>query len=266
MAKLLVLSENAPPAFEFHCCKGTGLSRNRYFGTLAALSPEDPLVLYEKLEIFVMAPIRVSPTSADVVIADGIAARTGRPTEQVAQALTWGADEHLLCALAGAWWVYCLNRNARDRRASDHILLTTVVASILPHLLKTVFDQERPDRTTVRGHWRGVPLSGKRLDSFPSGHAVHVGALASAATVLPREQRNIVWSVGAALVLTRIVLLAHWMSDVATGLAVGAVTERLLRFLTGYAREPIGASRNTRGRKHPSDVRLPTQIASHDFE
>jgi PAP2 superfamily len=184
-----------------------------------------------------MAPIRISPTSADVVIANGIAARTGRPTEQVAQALTWGADEHLLCALAGAWWVYCRNRDARDHRASDHILLTTVVASILPHLLKTVFDQERPDRTTVRGHWRGVPLSGKRLDSFPSGHAVHVGALASAATVLPKQQRNIVWSVGAALVLTRIVLLAHWASDVAVGLAAGAATERVLRLLTGYGRE-----------------------------
>jgi membrane-associated phospholipid phosphatase len=184
-----------------------------------------------------MAPIRISPTSADVVIANGIAARTGRPTEQVAQALTWGADEHLLCALAGAWWVYCRNRDARDRRASDHILLTTVVASLLPHLLKTVFDQERPDRTTVRGHWRGVPLSGKRLDSFPSGHAVHVGALASAATVLPKQQRNIVWSVGAALVLTRIVLLAHWASDVAVGLAAGAATERVLRLLTGYGRE-----------------------------
>jgi PAP2 superfamily len=184
-----------------------------------------------------MASIRVSPTSADVAMANAIADRTGRPTEQVAQALTWGADEHILCALAGGWWLYCRNKNADRRRASDHVLLTTVVVSVLPHLLKTVFDQERPDRTTVRGHWRGVPFSGKRLDAFPSGHAVHVGALASAATVLPKQQRNIVWSIGATLVLTRIVLLAHWASDVMVGLAVGAATERLLRLLTGYGRE-----------------------------
>jgi hypothetical protein len=190
------------------------------------------------LRDFVVAPIRVPPTSADISIANAIADHTGRSTEQAAQALTWGADEHILCALAGAWWVYCRNKDARYRRASDHVLLTTIVASALPHLFKTMFDQERPDRRTLRGHWRGVPFSGKRLDAFPSGHAVHVGALASAATVLPREQRNIVWSVGAALVLTRIVLLAHWVSDVAIGLAVGAVTERLLRLLTGYGREP----------------------------
>ena len=134
-----------------------------------------------------MRPIRVRPTSADVSIANAIATHTGREPEEVAEALTWGGDEHVLAALAGAWWLYCRNKDAGHRLASDHILLTTIVASALPHLLKVLFDQERPDRTTVRGHWRGIPLSGKRLDSFPSGHAVHIGALASAASVLPAK-------------------------------------------------------------------------------
>jgi membrane-associated phospholipid phosphatase len=86
----------------------------------------------------------------------------------------------------------------------------------------------------VRGHLHGVPLSGMRLDAFPSGHAVHIGALASAATVLPPAQRNTVWAIGGGLVLTRIVLFARWTSDVVAGLAVGAAIERLLRLLTGY--------------------------------
>jgi PAP2 superfamily len=184
-----------------------------------------------------MRPIRVRPTSADVSIANAIAAHTGREPEEVAEALTWGADEHVLGVLAGAWWVYCRNQDADRRLASDHILLTTMVASALPHLLKMLFDQERPDRTIVRGHGRGIPLSGKRLDAFPSGHAVHIGALASAASVLPAKQRNLIWGVGAALVMTRVVLLAHWASDVAAGLAAGAATERLLRHLTGYGRQ-----------------------------
>ena len=104
------------------------------------------------------------------------------------------------------------------------------------HLLKRVFDQERPDRETLAEHFRGIPLSGKKYDAFPSGHALHVGALASAATVLPASQRNAVWGVGAALVLTRIVLLAHWVSDVVAGLALGVLLERALRFVTGYGR------------------------------
>ena len=183
-----------------------------------------------------MALIRVRPTQADVAIADGIAARTGRSTEHIAEAIMWGADEHVLCALAFGWWLYARTRDAPVRRASDHVLLTTLVASAVPHALKTVFDQERPDRLTALGHLRGIPLSGKRLDAFPSGHAVHIGALASAATVLPPAQRNAVWAVGGGLVLTRIVLLAHWTSDVVAGLAVGAAVERLLRFVTGFGR------------------------------
>jgi len=174
-----------------------------------------------------MALFRVKPTEADITIADGIAAHTGRPAEHIAQALTWGADEHVLCALAIGWWLYARTREVSVRRASDHIL---------PHALKKVFDQERPDRLTVLGHLHGIPLSGKRLDAFPSGHAVHVGALASAASALPPAQRNAIWAVGGGLVLTRIVLLAHWTSDVVAGLAVGAALERLIRCVTGFER------------------------------
>jgi membrane-associated phospholipid phosphatase len=33
------------------------------------------------------------------------------------------------------------------------------------------------------------------------------------------------------------VLLAHWASDVVAGLVIGAVTERILRLVTGYGRD-----------------------------
>jgi hypothetical protein len=183
-----------------------------------------------------MAPIRIRRTQADVSIANAIARHTGPSTERAAELLTWGADEHVIIAVAVGWWLYSRGKSSRERRAADHILATSLVASALPHLLKTLFDQERPDRRTIQGHWRGVPFSGKRLDAFPSGHAVHIGALASAASRLPPEQRNLAWTVSAGLVLTRVVLLAHWASDVAAGLAVGAFLERMLRFVTGYGR------------------------------
>jgi undecaprenyl-diphosphatase len=184
-----------------------------------------------------MTAITVRPTRTDVRIANAISAHTGRSIEHAAEYVTWGADEHVLTALAAGWWFYTRGRPAHESRAADHVLLTALVASALPHVLKRVFDQERPDRRTIRGHWRGVPFSGKKWDAFPSGHAVHIGALASAASRLPQSQRNLVWTLGAGLVLTRVVMLAHWASDVAAGLAVGALTERLLRFVTGYGRD-----------------------------
>jgi len=184
-----------------------------------------------------MTPITVRPTRADLSVAKIVSAHTGHEPKGLREVLTWGADEHVLCALAVGWWLYCRGKNAKARRASDHILLTTLVSAGLPHILKKVFDQERPDRRTIQGHWRGVPFSGKRLDAFPSGHAVHIGALASAASKLPARQRNVIWGIGAGLVATRVVLLAHWASDVAAGLVVGAVTERIIRLATGYGRE-----------------------------
>ena len=197
-----------------------------------------------------MARIRVRPTRADVRIEDAVSAHTGPLIEDAAKIITWGADEHILCAAAAGWWLYVRGKSPRQRRAADHILLTTVAASVLPHLLKTVFQQERPDRETIRGHLRGAPFSGKRLDAFPSGHAVHIGALASAASRLPAGQRNLVWVTGAGLVLTRIVLLAHWPSDVAAGLALGALTERLIRLFTGFGR-PWKAIKSRNAGRHP---------------
>jgi hypothetical protein len=189
-----------------------------------------------------MALYRVKPTRTDVEIAGAISRHTRPEYEKAAEALTWGADEHVLCALAAGFWLYARSGNTPILRSSNHLLLTTVVVTILPHILKAVFDQERPDRCTIRGHLHGVPFSGNSRDAFPSGHAIHVGALASAATVLPPAKRDLVWSLGAGLVLTRVVLLAHWMSDVVTGLAIGVLTERLLRLWTGYgtAKPQIG--------------------------
>ena len=99
----------------------------------------------------------------------------------------------------------------------------------MPHLLKAVIDQERPDRLTVRGHLRGVPFSGKGNDAFPSGHALHVEALASAATLLPAKARNTLWQ-SAVLETTRVILLAHWVTDVIAGIGLGIALERGVRF------------------------------------
>ena len=145
-----------------------------------------------------MAIFKISPTATDIRIANAISAHTDVPAEHTAEALTWGADEHVLTACAAAWWLYSRNKSRAQQTAANHVLITTLVASALPHLLKTVFDQRRPDRLTVRGHWRGVPLSGKSMDAFPSGHALHVGALASAACQLPKTPRDIVWLAGGA--------------------------------------------------------------------
>jgi hypothetical protein len=183
-----------------------------------------------------MAMFSMRPTRLDQRTAEFVAEHTNSTVERMAGALTWAGDEHVLTVLALGWWIYCRNKDAVSRCRSDHILLTTLAATILPHIIKERVNQERPDRLTVYGHLHGVPYSGNKYDAFPSGHALHAGALASAATMVSPLRRNSAWAAISLLVATRVVLLAHWMSDVAAGFAIGVGLERLMRFATGYGR------------------------------
>jgi undecaprenyl-diphosphatase len=178
-----------------------------------------------------MARISIKPTAADKAIANAVAAHTNPGLEQAARVITWGADEKVLLALAVGGWLYATYRPAL-RPVTNHLLCVSMLGAILPHVLKAEIEQTRPDRRTVRGHWRGVPFSGRSCDSFPSGHALHMGALASAAGLLPSAQRRLARGLAIALSATRILLLAHWASDVVTGFAAGALLERLIRPFT----------------------------------
>jgi hypothetical protein len=71
-----------------------------------------------------------------------------------------------------------------------------------------------------------LPRSGKAHDAFPSGHAMHVGAVASAISWACPRSAPLAWGVGSLVAATRIVLLAYWTTDVLAGLAMGAFVER----------------------------------------
>jgi antitoxin (DNA-binding transcriptional repressor) of toxin-antitoxin stability system len=120
-------------------------------------------------------PVNVRPTKADKVVARIIARNTTPATEQTAEALTWGADEHTLCAAAAIWWLYCRGRPAAERAASNHVLITTTAATILPHLMKCIFTQERPDRRSFEAHLHGAPFQGALSSPFrPATHFISV--------------------------------------------------------------------------------------------
>ena len=125
--------------------------------------------------------------------------------------------------------VSCARGNDRERRQTDHLALSMVVTAILPHLLKRLIDQKRPDRCMVHGPRRGIPRSGKPYDAFPSGHAMHVGAVASAVSWAYPKSAPVAWAIGGVIAATRIVILAHWTTDVLAGLAIGALVERCVR-------------------------------------
>jgi membrane-associated phospholipid phosphatase len=183
--------------------------------------------------------VTVRPTDADVAIARAIARNAGPAPERLARAVTWGADEKVLLALTAIGWIASRSAGEPVRRAANHAVLVAAAASLLPHGMKRLVDQTRPDRTTVVGHLHGISFSGKREDAFPSGHALHMGALASAASALPAGPRWVIRMVAIGLSLTRVAVLAHWASDVAAGFAVGMALERFLRSWTGFPQNAV---------------------------
>jgi membrane-associated phospholipid phosphatase len=184
------------------------------------------------------APIHLRPTRADVAIARA-SARCATPKEaKTLQALTFLADEKLLIAGAALFWgATRLGRcDGCTAREADRMLLSVAIASALPHLLKHVFARERPDRTVGRRR-RSIPRSGQAWDSFPSGHAMHIGAIAGPLLrLVPRRLRPAVLPALISLAASRVLLLAHYPSDVAAGLGIGVAIERgVSRLLPGGA-------------------------------
>lgn len=176
--------------------------------------------------------ITLAPTRLDVAISKGCRALATPATEKSLQALTWLADEKLMLSAVALFWLSARLRPHEEnvRHEADRMLLSVAIAGLLPDVFKYLVNRKRPDRALVHGRRHGIPRSGDPWDSFPSGHALHVGAIAGPLLRLtPHRARPLVWVGLAGLASTRIMLLAHYMTDVAAGLAIGAGIGKLVR-------------------------------------
>src|ERR1043165_9895756 len=160
-----------------------------------------------------MSWIRIGHTQLDEAVARRSLEGANETLERFCQIVTYAADEHVLVASAISFWLLSCFGNHTQRRKAEYILLNVIASAALPHFMKRLVDQERPDRR-VHGMRHGVPKSGRAYNAFPSGHAVHIGNLVSAIGLVFPKRRWVARSVGAAVAATRVLLLAHWLTDV----------------------------------------------------
>jgi undecaprenyl-diphosphatase len=191
------------------------------------------------------AALTLRPTRADLPVARA-AARTATPAEErILNIVTWLADEKVVLAGSGLLWFWAHAREHEHEvaRQADHMLLCVAAAGVLSHTLKHLVRRRRPDRTVVHGRRRGIPYSGDTWDSFPSGHALHLGSIAgSLMRLMPARYRPLIWPSIATLAATRILLLAHYPTDVAAGLLMGLSIDKLVGKAFGLERTPINPS------------------------
>ena len=115
------------------------------------------------------------------------------------------------------------------------LFASIALSGIIVDLLKVVVGRPRPKLLFASGayefSWIGL---GADHWSFPSGHAATAAALATALWCLWPEPL-VLYAIGAALVAaSRVVMGAHYLSDVIMGAFIGIVVSRALA--AGYAR------------------------------
>jgi membrane-associated phospholipid phosphatase len=187
--------------------------------------------------------VTLQPSRLDVAISKRCARAATPARERSLRIMTWLADEKILLGAVGLFWLNARLRSHDEefRREADRMLLGIAIAGVVPHVFKHLINRKRPDRTLVHGPRHGIPRSGDAWDSFPSGHALHLGALAGPLVRLaPRSAKPLVWISLLGLAPTRIMLLAHYVSDVAAGLIIGAGLGKAVRKLTEQS--PAGTS------------------------
>jgi membrane-associated phospholipid phosphatase len=117
-------------------------------------------------------------------------------------------------------------------RLALYFLVTIGSASALVHLLKFIIGRARPDLFLEYGAHSLTPFANEWLfESFPSGHGAAVGSFFGAFAMLAPRLR-IFFALGALTIgITRVVVGAHYPSDVAAGLLTGLWTALMAAFL-----------------------------------
>jgi undecaprenyl-diphosphatase len=127
----------------------------------------------------------------------------------------------MLVAVSAVAILYALLR--RDRRAALFLAVVIGGATILSLLLKMVFMRDRPELVS--------PLILQTTYSFPSGHALLSAAIYPAIALLWKKIESadgvarfffaLALMTSLAVAISRIVLGAHYISDVVVGLTIG---------------------------------------------
>ncbi|HXV31370.1 MAG TPA: phosphatase PAP2 family protein [Sinorhizobium sp.] len=127
----------------------------------------------------------------------------------------------------------------RARTACDlvaYFLLTIGTASVLVHGLKFLIGRPRPQIFDDHGAYDLMPFAGDRLfESFPSGHSTAAGALFGALAMLTPQLRPVFLLMALTIGISRVIVGAHYPSDVAAGLLLGLWSAVAAAFL--FARQ-----------------------------
>jgi membrane-associated phospholipid phosphatase len=137
-----------------------------------------------------------------------------------------------------------------------YFFLTIATAGILVHLLKFLIGRARPELFPELGAYSLTPFTGNDLyESFPSGHSTAAGAFFGAFLMLAPRFRFVFIALALVIGVSRVIVGAHYPSDVAAGLLLGTWTAMAFAFI--FARAEWLFRFDANGWPHPKNEPRP---------
>ncbi|KQV35913.1 MULTISPECIES: phosphatase PAP2 family protein [unclassified Rhizobium] len=120
-------------------------------------------------------------------------------------------------------------------RLSLYFLVTIGSASALVHLAKFLVGRARPEAFLDYGAHSLTPFASDWLfQSFPSGHSAAVGSFFGAFSMLVPRLRILFFLGALTIGITRVIVGAHYPSDVVAGLLIGLWTAMMVAFFFAW--------------------------------
>lgn len=146
---------------------------------------------------------------------------------QVASATTDAGKAVWFLVVSAVLFVLCLAVLHRRREAmmAAFVFVSVAVSGIATDILKVFFGRPRPkllfEESLTQFHWFKL---GHDWNSFPSGHSTTVASVTAALCLLAPRWSPIFIPLGVALIATRVITTAHYLSDTLFATYVGVIS------------------------------------------